>query len=125
MSRPRPARPGSGWWGRRFARGRVARREFQTLAPGQPRRLQAALQQAGGGLLDGQQAGLGRAGHAVGHHLEQVDVLVGERAGLLTVHVDRADEFAFLEHRHRNECARAYSVNQRHDKRIFFDISII
>src|SRR5262249_54621503 len=42
---------------------------------------------------------------------EQVDLLVGERAHLLAVNGDRADQPAFLEHRHADERARARELD--------------
>ena len=66
-------------------------------------------------VLDGDD-GLG------GEVLHQFDLLVRERANFLPDEHDRADDFAFLEHRYRQHGAIAAKLNGRHCYRIAFDV---
>src|SRR5262245_53637572 len=57
-----------------------------------------------------------------GEILDQFDLLVGERADLLTIDGDRADQLILLDHRGDKECARSGEVDESNDQRIAFAV---
>ena len=59
-------------------------------------------------VLDGDDGLVGEVG-------DQLDLLVGERADLLPINRDRADQLVFLQHRHEKQRSGAAHVGQRHD----------
>ena len=60
----------------------------------------------------------------VGEVREQLDLLIGERAHLLTVNADRADQLFFLEHRHDKKGAGARDIGNGNGRRIALHISL-
>ena len=53
-----------------------------------------------------------------GEILDQLDLLVGERAHLLAINGDPADQLVLLEHGHGEHGASAGHFNERHHRRL-------
>ena len=56
---------------------------------------------------------------------DQLDLLVAERAHLLAVHADRADQLAFLEHRHDQEGPATGELDLGDEQGIAFDVCLL
>ena len=55
-----------------------------------------------------------------GEVLDQLDLLIAERANFLAVHNDSADQFVFLQHRNGHKCPNTAQFNGRNNFRIAF-----
>ncbi len=60
-----------------------------------------------------------------GEILHQFDLLVSERADLLPINDDSADQLPLLEHRHDKNCAKAAEFYGRYEHWIAVDIGLI
>jgi hypothetical protein len=56
---------------------------------------------------------------------DKCDLLVGEWASFLPIHVNRADKLALLDHRYSHKGARAYNFDKGYDECVFPNIGLI
>src|SRR5262249_24110022 len=59
-----------------------------------------------------------------GKILDQFDLLIGERANLLPIYANSADQFVVLKHRHGDEGAGTPDVNDRSDRWITIEVGL-
>ena len=60
-----------------------------------------------------------------GEVLDQLDLLVGERAHLLAIHANRANEFTFLQHWHYHIGSHACDFDKVNQAVVFSDVGLI